>query len=227
MWPRSSPFSWFSGSGWWGSLWGLSGWIRRHGGIWASSSWPLFPPWWSGWGPGISWRLLFDVPEVVGVALLVTGGFLWSSRKALARDPKGTPGVRAAVLIGLAQAFAIIPGISRSGATVVAGLWLGVEAEEAAAFSFLMAVPAILGAAVLELPDLVDGAGRLGRRTFDSGQRGCGRGWGPGHLDLRGHVEEEVLSPFRTLLLGGGEPLPPLPPDEGVKRGVRRESPDG
>jgi undecaprenyl-diphosphatase len=57
----------------------------------------------------------------------------------------------------LAQAFAIIPGISRSGATVVAGLWLGVEAEEAAAFSFLMAVPAILGAAVLELPELARG----------------------------------------------------------------------
>lgn len=56
--------------------------------------------------------------------------------------------------MGLAQAFAIIPGISRSGATVVAGLWLGVEAEEAAAFSFLMAVPAILGAAALELPTL-------------------------------------------------------------------------
>jgi undecaprenyl-diphosphatase len=104
---------------------------------------------------------LFDVPEVVGVALLVTGGFLWSSRKALARDPKGKPGVRAAILIGLAQAFAIIPGISRSGSTVVAGLWLGVEAEEAAAFSFLIAVPAILGAALLELPDLFDGAGGL------------------------------------------------------------------
>jgi undecaprenyl-diphosphatase len=104
---------------------------------------------------------LFDRPEVVAVALLFTGGFLWTSRRALAKDPKGRPGVGAAILMGLAQAFAIIPGISRSGATVVAGLWLGVEAEEAAAFSFLMAVPAILGAAVLELPELAGGTGGL------------------------------------------------------------------
>lgn len=100
---------------------------------------------------------LFEVPEVVGFALLVTGAFLWTSRSAMARDPKANPSLRTAVVMGLAQAFAIIPGISRSGATVVAGLWMGVEAEEAAAFSFLMAIPVILGAAVLELPDLVGG----------------------------------------------------------------------
>lgn len=105
---------------------------------------------------------LFDVPEVAAVALLVTGSFLWTSRRALARDPNRKPGAREALLMGLAQAFAIIPGISRSGATVVAGLWLGVEAEEAAALSFLMAVPAILGAAVLELPGLMAGGGDLG-----------------------------------------------------------------
>ncbi len=95
---------------------------------------------------------LFENPVVVGFALLVTGGFLWTSRGAVAREPQAKPTLLAAAVMGLAQAFAIIPGISRSGATVVAGLWMGVEAEEAAAFSFLMAVPAILGAAVLELP---------------------------------------------------------------------------
>jgi undecaprenyl-diphosphatase len=56
-----------------------------------------------------------------------------------------------ALLIGVAQAVALVPGISRSGATVVAALWLGLEAREAAAFSFLMAVPAVGGAAVLQL----------------------------------------------------------------------------
>ena len=105
---------------------------------------------------------LFDVPEVVAVALLITGSFLWTSKRALAREPKGRPGPREAILMGFAQAFAIIPGISRSGATVVTGLWLGLEAEEAAAFSFLMAVPAILGAAILELPELLAGAGGVG-----------------------------------------------------------------
>jgi undecaprenyl-diphosphatase len=107
-----------------------------------------------GLGAGDLIEALFDAPAVAGVALLVTGAFLWSTRGALARNPTGKPGARVALLMGFAQAVAIIPGISRSGATVVAGLWLGVEAEEAAAFSFLMAIPAILGAAVLELPAL-------------------------------------------------------------------------
>ena len=107
-----------------------------------------------GLGAGDLIEALFDLSAVAGGGLLVTGSFLWSARGALARNPMGRPGARVALLMGLAQAFAIIPGISRSGATVVAGLWLGVEAEEAAAFSFLMAVPAILGAAVVELPAL-------------------------------------------------------------------------
>ncbi len=97
---------------------------------------------------------LFDSPAVAGGALLVTGTFLWSARGALRRNPGKVPGLAAAVVMGLAQAFAIIPGISRSGATVVTALWLGIEAEEAAAFSFLMAIPAILGAAVLKFPEL-------------------------------------------------------------------------
>jgi undecaprenyl-diphosphatase len=105
---------------------------------------------------------LFEAPAVAGVALLVTGGFLWTSRGALARDPRRMPDMRDAIIMGLAQAFAIIPGISRSGATVVAGLWLGVEAEEAATFSFLMAIPAILGAAVLQAPDLLGEGTGLG-----------------------------------------------------------------
>ena len=62
---------------------------------------------------------------------------------------------------GVAQAFALIPGISRSGATVVAAMWLGVEAREAAAFSFLMAVPAIGGAALLLILDLDASAATL------------------------------------------------------------------
>jgi undecaprenyl-diphosphatase len=62
-----------------------------------------------------------------------------------------------ALLMGVAQAFALVPGISRSGATVVTGLWAGVEVREAAAFSFLMAIPAIAGAAVLKLPEVVGG----------------------------------------------------------------------
>ncbi len=97
---------------------------------------------------------LFENAVAPGVALLVTGTILWPTRRALARAAAERPGVWAALLIGMAQAAALVPGISRSGSTVVAALWLGVAAPEAAAFSFLMAVPAIAGAAVLQLPEL-------------------------------------------------------------------------
>lgn len=95
----------------------------------------------------------FDDPAVVGFAFLATGTFLFSARRALARNPQDGPTLRTALIMGVAQAFALVPGISRSGSTVVAGLWGGVAGREAAAFSFLMAIPAILGAAVLKLPE--------------------------------------------------------------------------
>jgi undecaprenyl-diphosphatase len=101
---------------------------------------------------------LFESPWTVGIALLVTGVLLWSTRAAQRRHREPgqvTPG--RALMIGVAQAFAITPGISRSGSTVVAGLWLGVDAREAAAFSFLMSVPAIAGAALLQVPELMEG----------------------------------------------------------------------
>jgi undecaprenyl-diphosphatase len=107
---------------------------------------------------GLLWQdaveALFENPVAPAVGLLVTGSFLWTSRAALARATGEAPGWGAALLIGVAQACALVPGVSRSGATVVAALWLGVEAREAATFSFLMAVPAIAGAAVLQAPDL-------------------------------------------------------------------------
>ncbi len=59
-----------------------------------------------------------------------------------------------ALIIGCAQAVAILPGISRSGITIVAGLWLGLGGVAAARFSFLLAVPAIMGAGLLEALEL-------------------------------------------------------------------------
>ena len=102
---------------------------------------------------------LFDSAVVTGVALLVTGCVVWSARGALARGPAGKAGAGTAIVMGLAQAAAIVPGISRSGATVVAALWRGVDPREAAAFSFLMSVPAVGGAALLKVPELVAGQG--------------------------------------------------------------------
>ncbi|GMR13896.1 MAG: undecaprenyl-diphosphate phosphatase [Gemmatimonadota bacterium] len=106
---------------------------------------------------------LYDSTWVTGVSFLVTGGLLWSARSAQRRDQRKTlPGAKEAGLIGLAQAFALVPGISRSGITVVAALWLGLEAREAATFSFLMSIPAIAGAAVLEAPALLAGSAPVG-----------------------------------------------------------------
>ncbi|MGH7448171.1 MAG: undecaprenyl-diphosphate phosphatase, partial [Longimicrobiales bacterium] len=60
----------------------------------------------------------------------------------------------------IAQAAAILPGISRSGSTVLTGMWRRIDPIAAAEFSFLMSIPAILGAAVLKIPDIgADGAG--------------------------------------------------------------------
>lgn len=103
----------------------------------------------------------FDSMLVVGVDFLVTGTFLWSTRAAGAMT-RPAPSARGALAIGLAQAAAILPGISRSGATVTAGMWSGVDPVRAAEFSFLMAMPAIAGAAVLQLPALARGTAAVG-----------------------------------------------------------------
>jgi len=98
---------------------------------------------------------LFGSPYPAAAALLVTGCILWYSKR-LSSAGKSIQQLswKGALIIGLAQAFAILPGISRSGSTIVVGLRLGLSAEAAAAFSFLLSIPAILGASVLKLPQL-------------------------------------------------------------------------
>lgn len=114
-----------------------------------------------GVGFGEEIERLFEAPIVPGVAFLVTGILLWSTRGVRNEDDSRGLTVRIALLIGVAQAVALIPGISRSGATVVMALWLGMSTYEAAAFSFLMSLPAIAGAALLQAPELV-GSGGVG-----------------------------------------------------------------
>lgn len=102
----------------------------------------------------------FESLRFVAVAFLVTGLALWSTRRL--RGTAVAPGGPGAVAVGAAQAVAILPGISRSGATVSVALWLGLAPERAAEFSFLMAVPVIVGAAVLEAPEAVAGMRHVG-----------------------------------------------------------------
>jgi undecaprenyl-diphosphatase len=89
----------------------------------------------------------FSSPLLVGLMLLVTGGVLFGTRFA---QPQGEFGWFRALLLGFGQAIAILPGISRSGATIASGLYLGMERERAFEFSFLLAIPAITGAFLLE-----------------------------------------------------------------------------
>ncbi len=93
-------------------------------------------------------------PAVAAIGLLLTSVILFTTRSTIASASQSVPGWGAALLIGMAQALAILPGVSRSGSTVAVALALGVAPAAAAEFSFLMGIIAISGAAVLMLPDL-------------------------------------------------------------------------
>jgi undecaprenyl-diphosphatase len=91
----------------------------------------------------------FDALWVAGVGFLVTGAALWSTRRIVAAGvDRPAPG--GALVIGLAQALAILPGVSRSGMTISSGLRFGMGTVAAADFSFLMAIPLIAGAGLWE-----------------------------------------------------------------------------
>lgn len=93
----------------------------------------------------------------VGIALVVTGSFMYFVEARLER--KRTPqksahelGFAEALLIGFMQGFAVFPGLSRSGLTIAAGLWRGLNREAAVEFSFVLSIPAVLGNALLSFP---------------------------------------------------------------------------
>lgn len=95
----------------------------------------------------------FSNPLLASSMLFVTGLILLSTRIKRKEQKKVT--LKTAVLMGVGQAFAIIPGISRSGTTIATGMIAGVKPSEAAEFSFLLAIPAILGALVFKFDDLM------------------------------------------------------------------------
>ncbi|MFC1556998.1 undecaprenyl-diphosphate phosphatase [candidate division KSB1 bacterium] len=92
---------------------------------------------------------LFASPAAVSIFLIITGLVLLSTWWIPRHYSEMTYGQ--AFLIGVAQACALLPGVSRSGTTIACALWLGIAPEKAARFSFLLAVPAIFGALLLQL----------------------------------------------------------------------------
>lgn len=102
---------------------------------------------------------IFDSLRLVGMTLLITAGLLFSSCqfKSLNKQKRLFKYLKwkDALFIGIFQALAILPGISRSGSTIVFGLWRGFDRETAFRFSFYLAIPAILGALVLKSKELM------------------------------------------------------------------------
>lgn len=102
---------------------------------------------------------IFASVRLAGLMLLITGALLWVTRwikKAdygISRFSTGK-----ALVVGTVQGLAILPGISRSGATIAAGLFLGLKRELAARYAFLLSIPAICGASLLTFRDLSHGA---------------------------------------------------------------------
>lgn len=93
--------------------------------------------------------------KLLGVGFLLTAlALTWAD---FIPEKKGKVGYRNALIMGLAQALAIMPGLSRSGSTIVGGLFSGVDRRSAAKFSFLMSIVAIFGSTVLSVKDLFGG----------------------------------------------------------------------
>ena len=103
-------------------------------------------------------RGLFGSPLVAAIFLVVNGFILFAGERLRQREGDGRMDeltIMGALVIGLWQCLALIPGISRSGVTIVGALLIGLRHEDSARLSFLLATPIIAGAAVLELPKMI------------------------------------------------------------------------
>lgn len=125
----------------------------------------------------------FAEPKMVGGALIFTGIALTATR-FLRKGEKGISFGRA-ILMGLAQAVAILPGVSRSGMTLAAARASGVEAEKSAEFSFLMSAPPIAGAALLQILKAGDAAAATTEVSWGLTIYGCLLAAVVGYLSLK------------------------------------------
>lgn len=104
-------------------------------------------------------HILFTSQLLVGIMLILTGTILWLSRRYYFNEHKvsgsGMQLAGKALFVGFCQGCAVVPGISRSGVTIAAGMVMGFDRDRAARFSFLLSIPAILGAQVLSIKDMM------------------------------------------------------------------------
>lgn len=96
----------------------------------------------------------FKTLQMIGIMLLVTGIALWLIRNMKGNKNEGDVTFKDAVIVGIAQAIALFPGLSRSGSTIVAAMGLGMKQQTALRFSFLLYIPISLGGIALEIPKM-------------------------------------------------------------------------
>ncbi|MFI5428504.1 undecaprenyl-diphosphate phosphatase [Aeromicrobium sp. UC242_57] len=158
----------------WRDIWTIgSGWVR---GVFSAQARQL-PEWRMGWFViigsmpivllGLALQDLIDREFrnlwVIGTTLIVLGIVLGIAERVGRKTSKiESLTMRHAILLGLAQAGALVPGVSRSGATISMGLFLGYERAAATRYAFLLAIPAVLGAGIYKLKDIPGGENAYG-----------------------------------------------------------------
>ncbi len=133
----------------------------------------------AGYLGGDALEAMFSEPKIAAGFLLVTSGLMVVAEEVVRRRPRAdavrTPTVSTGAVVGLFQAFALIPGISRSGSTISGGMFLGLDRESAARFSFVLGIPALLGAFILQVLDGGGGGeGAVAIVTGFAAALGCG-----------------------------------------------------
>ncbi len=151
---------------------------------------------------GFEW--LNERPAAVAIALVLTGLALFATRW-MPRGRRTIPDSSDwdATTLGFGQALALIPGVSRSGATIATGLVRGFDRAEAARFSFLLGIPAIAGAGLLEFIDLANDGGGVTSATWVGMAVAALAGYAAIALLLR-LIERAGLAPFGIYCVGFG-----------------------
>lgn len=105
----------------------------------------------------------------IAVCFIITGAVLFFSSKAKPKKNSSTPSLFQAVIIGCAQGIGVLPGISRSGSTITAALFTGMNREKACEFSFLLSIPAILAAFIFEVKSADTIGGQINSTALAAG----------------------------------------------------------